>query len=127
MREFEMDQEGAEFKEWEMPINQMGGIYSDYPQLAAELSFTTVKDYDDWIARLHALPTAFAQVTENMSIGMEDGRVPPKYLLGKGARPGEGAGQPEARRLAAGPAPQRSFPHPFPPPSRSASRPRCST
>ena len=80
---FEMDEEGAEFKEWEMPVDQMGGIYSDYPRLAAELSFTTVKDYDDWIARLHALPAAFAQVTENMSIGMEDGRVPPKYLLEK--------------------------------------------
>ena len=83
IRKFEMDQEAAEFKEWEMPINQMGGIYSDYPDLAAELSFTTVKDYDDWIARLRALPTAFAQVTENMSIGMEDGRMPPKYLLEK--------------------------------------------
>jgi len=83
IREFEMDQEGAEFKDWEMPVNQMGGIYSDYPRLAAELSFTAVKDYDDWIARLHSLPTAFAQVTENMSIGMEDGRVPPKYLLEK--------------------------------------------
>ena len=83
IREFEMDQGAAEFKEWEMPIDQMGGIYRDYPDLAAELSFTTVKDYDDWIARLHALPTAFRQVTENMSIGMEDGRVPPKYLLQK--------------------------------------------
>jgi uncharacterized protein (DUF885 family) len=83
IREFEMDVEGAEFKEWEMPINQMGGIYSDYPQLAAELSFATVKDYDDWIARLNDLPAAFAQVSENMSIGMEDGRVPPKYLLEK--------------------------------------------
>ncbi|MGC9224008.1 MAG: DUF885 domain-containing protein [Terracidiphilus sp.] len=83
IRKFEMDQEAAEFKEWEMPINQMGGIYSDYPELAAELSFTTVQDYDDWITRLRALPTAFAQVTENMSIGMEDGRVPPKYLLEK--------------------------------------------
>ncbi len=83
IRQFEEDEEGAEFKEWEMPVDQMGGIYSDYPRLAAMLSFTTVKDYDDWIARLHALPTAFAQVTENMSIGMEDGRVPPKYLLEK--------------------------------------------
>ena len=83
IRKFEMDQDASEFKEWEMPVNQMGGIYSDYPELAAELSFTTVKDYDDWIARLRALPTAFAQVTENMSIGMEDGRVPPKYLLEK--------------------------------------------
>jgi uncharacterized protein (DUF885 family) len=83
IRQFELDEEGAEFKEWEMPVNQMDGIYSDYPQLAAELSFVTVKDYDDWIARLHALPAAFAQVTENMSIGMDDRRVPPKYLLEK--------------------------------------------
>ena len=83
IRRFEMDQEAAEFKEWEMPVNQMGGIYSSYPQLAAELSFTTVKDYDDWIARLHALPNAFEQVTENMSIGMDDHRVPPKFLLEK--------------------------------------------
>jgi uncharacterized protein (DUF885 family) len=78
-----MDEEGAEFKQWEMPVTQMGGIYSDYPQLAAALTFSTVKDYDDWIARLHALPEAFSQVTENMSIGMEDHRVPPKYLLEK--------------------------------------------
>ena len=83
IRSFETDEEGAGFKEWEMPVNQMDGIYSDYPQLAAELSFTTVKDYDDWIARLHALPEAFSQVTENMEIGMEDHRVPPKYLLAK--------------------------------------------
>ncbi len=26
------DQEAAEFKEWEMPVNQMGGIYDDYPR-----------------------------------------------------------------------------------------------
>lgn len=83
VREFETDQEAAEFKEWEMPVDQMGGIYSTYPQLAAQLSFKTVKDYDNWIARLHALPKAFAQVTENMSIGMEDGRMPVKYLMDK--------------------------------------------
>ncbi len=83
IRRFETDEEAAEFKEWEMPVNQMDGIYATYPQLAAELSFTTVKDYDDWIARLHAIPHAFEQVTENMSIGMDDHRVPPKYLLQK--------------------------------------------
>jgi uncharacterized protein (DUF885 family) len=81
IRHFETDEEGAEFKEWEMPVNQMDGIYATYPRLASSLSFTAVKDYDDWIARLHALPEAFAQVTENMEIGMEDHRVPPKPLL----------------------------------------------
>jgi uncharacterized protein (DUF885 family) len=83
LRKFADDQEAAEFKEWEMPVNQMDGIQTTYPQLVAQLSFTAVKDYDDWIARLHAIPTAFDQVTANMSIGMEDRRVPPKYLLQK--------------------------------------------
>ena len=83
LREFAEDQEAADFKEWEMPVNQMAGIHTDYPQLVAEFSFTTVKDYDDWIARLHLIPAAFDQVTQNMSIGMEDHRVPPKFLLEK--------------------------------------------
>ncbi len=83
LRDLETDEESAEFKEWEMPVNQMGGIYSDFPQLVAALTFTSVKDYDDWIARLRALPHAFEQVTTNMSIGMDDHRVPPKFLLEK--------------------------------------------
>ncbi len=83
LRRFADDEEAAEYKPWEMPVNQMGGIYSEYPQLVAQLSFTTVKDYDDWIARLRAIPQAFEQVTTNMSIGMNDKRVPPQYLLEK--------------------------------------------
>jgi uncharacterized protein (DUF885 family) len=83
LRKFVEDQEAAEFKEWEMPVTQLGGIHTTYPQLVAQLSFTTVKDYDDWIARLHAIPKAFDQVTTNMAIGMEDHRVPPAYLLVK--------------------------------------------
>jgi uncharacterized protein (DUF885 family) len=83
LRQIADDQEAADFKEWEMPLNQMGGIHTVYPRLVAQLSFATVKDYDDWIARLHAIPKAFDQVTTNMSIGMDDRRVPPKYLLEK--------------------------------------------
>lgn len=83
LRQFTEDQEASEYKEWEMPVNQMGGIYSQYPQLVEQLSFVSVKDYDDWIARLHAMPKAFDQITTDMSIGMDDHRVPPKYLLEK--------------------------------------------
>ena len=83
IRQFEEDEEASEFKEWEMSVTQMGGVYRDFPELVAQLSFKTVKDYDDWIARLHAMPEAFSQVTENLEIGMEDRRVPPKYLLEK--------------------------------------------
>jgi uncharacterized protein (DUF885 family) len=81
LRQFADDIEASDYKEWEMPIDQMGGIYSTYPDLATHLTFQDVKDYDDWIARLKAIPRAFQQVTENMSIGMEDHRVPPKFIL----------------------------------------------
>jgi uncharacterized protein (DUF885 family) len=83
LRQFTEDQESAEYKEWEMPLNQMGGIHTTYPQLVAQLEFKTVKDYDDWIARLHEIPKAFEQTTQDMSIGVEDHRVPPKFLLEK--------------------------------------------
>jgi uncharacterized protein (DUF885 family) len=83
MRHFAEDQEDAEFKEWEMPVDQMSGFHTIYPQLVAQLSFATVKDYDDWIARLHAIPMAFDQTSANMSIGMDDHRLPPKYILEK--------------------------------------------
>jgi uncharacterized protein (DUF885 family) len=92
-----------------MPLNQMGGIHTTYPQLVAQLGFTTVKDYDDWIARLHAIPKAFDQVTANMSIGMDDGRVPPKYLLEKALEQVKGMAsqKPEESPLAL---PLKSFP-----------------
>ena len=83
MRDLTDDQEAADFKEWEMPVSQMGGLYSFLPDLVAELSFSTAKDYDDWIARLHKIPGAFDQISANMAIGIDDKRVPPKYLLEK--------------------------------------------
>lgn len=83
LRQFTDDQEAEQFKEWEFQINQMGGIHTTYPQLVAQLSFGSVKDYDDWIARLKAIPTAFQQATDDMELGVEDHRVPPKFLLEK--------------------------------------------
>ncbi|NYF79958.1 DUF885 domain-containing protein [Granulicella arctica] len=77
------DQEAAKFKEWEMPVNQFNGPHTALAQLVAQLSFETVKDYEDYIARLTKIPTVFSQITTNMQLGMEDGRMPPKYLLEK--------------------------------------------
>ena len=80
MRQITEDMEAADYKEWEMPVNQMGGIHTSFLELARQLSFTTVKDYDDWIARLRQVPKAFDQVTDNMTLGIEDHRVLPKGL-----------------------------------------------
>jgi uncharacterized protein (DUF885 family) len=77
------DQEGARFKEWQMPINQFSGFHTDLPNLVNDLQFETVKDYDDYISRLKKVPTAFSQITTNMELGIDEGRMPPQYLLEK--------------------------------------------
>jgi uncharacterized protein (DUF885 family) len=83
VRELVDQQEEAEFKPWEMPITQFDGIHLELPELVPQLTFDTAKDYDDYAARLSKVPVAFQQVTDNASSGIDDGRVPPKYLLQK--------------------------------------------
>jgi uncharacterized protein (DUF885 family) len=83
VRQLIEDQEEARFKSWEMPVNQFYGFHTDLTELVTEIQFDSRKDYDDYIERLKKVPEAFGQITDNMSIGMEDHRVPPRYLLDK--------------------------------------------
>jgi uncharacterized protein (DUF885 family) len=76
-------QEGAKFKEWEMPVNQFNGFHTDLAQLPDRLQFDSVKDYDDYITRLTKVPTAFSQIMTNMQLGVDEGRTPPQYLMEK--------------------------------------------
>ena len=46
------NQQEARFKPWEMPVTQMDGLQISLPQLVPQLTFNSVKDYDDYIARL---------------------------------------------------------------------------
>lgn len=81
LRNLRTQLDSARFREWEMPVTQMQGLHIDLPQLVTSLPFETVKDYDDYAARLRATPLAFRQVTEQMRRGVRDGLVPPKILL----------------------------------------------
>ena len=83
VRQLIEDQEAARFKPWEMPVNQFDGLQVDLPQLVPQLTFTSTKDYEDYIARLKKVPLAFQQTTDDMSIGMDDHREPPAYLMEK--------------------------------------------
>ena len=75
--------ESAELKEWEMPVSQMGGIHLESAQFPSLLSFTTAKDYEDFLTRLHALPRQFDDTIAVMRSGMRDRLMPPQFLLGK--------------------------------------------
>ena len=83
VRDLTQDAEGARFKQWEMPIDQFNGIHIQAAQLPLVLQFDSVKDYRDYITRLHKLPTLFTQTIANMRLGMADGLMPPKFLLEK--------------------------------------------
>lgn len=81
VRNLRQQLEGAKFKEWEMPVSQFGGIHISAPQLVTSLPFSTVKDYEDYIARLKQIPRAFNETMIQMRKGLKDGLMPPKILL----------------------------------------------
>jgi len=81
VRDLKMNLEGARFKPWEMPVNQYNGIHIDAPQLVSVLSFESVKDYEDYIARLKELSRLFDQTVVQMRKGMAEGLMPPRILL----------------------------------------------
>lgn len=75
------EDEGSQFKEWQMPVDQFNGLHTSLPGLVDRLPFETVKDYDDWIVRLGKMPGQFRQITENMMAGIAAGRVQPDFIL----------------------------------------------
>ncbi|MGH9508716.1 MAG: DUF885 domain-containing protein, partial [Terriglobales bacterium] len=86
VRDLREELEGARFKNWRMPVNQFFGIHIDAPQITALLSFSTVKDYDDYVKRLRQFPKMFDDAMDRMRAGMADGLMPPRFLLEKVAK-----------------------------------------
>ena len=75
--------EGAQFKDWEMPATQFGGIHLGYASLAFDSPFRNKKDYADYVSRLHQISRVLDQAMGHMRDGMRDHLIPPKYLLEK--------------------------------------------
>jgi len=117
MERLNQDIEGAKFKPWEMPVNQMNGPHLEMPDLIMLTPFDTVADYENYLARLRQIPNFFSQVTGNMRQGMRDGLMPPRYLLEKVAAETEdiagktGESSPFAK-------PVQEFPSAVPPPEQ---------
>jgi uncharacterized protein (DUF885 family) len=71
--------------------------------MPTQMPFETVKDYENYIARLRAIPHVFDQVTEDMRLGLRDHLMPPRYLLEKVAQESQGIAEnaPEKSPFAA--------------------------
>ena len=82
-RSLEQGNINFEFKEWEMPVNQMSGVHLNLADLPNAVPLDTVKHYEDYIARLHQVPRQFQQTEEVMRLGLKDGLMPVRFLLEK--------------------------------------------
>ncbi len=123
-RSLKLELESAKFEGWLMPVNQQQGPHLFAAQLVILLPFTSVKDYDDYVARLRTLPVAFDQLVALMREGLSKGLIPPKILLGKVAIQADeiGAAAPDASPFAG---PLKSFPPAVPEADRARIRAAC--
>ncbi|HEX3847053.1 MAG TPA: DUF885 domain-containing protein, partial [Steroidobacteraceae bacterium] len=79
----EQQLENYRFKEFEMPVNQMDGPHLRLADLPRAAPFDGVKQYEDYLARLHQIPRVFTQVEGVLRRGLRDGLMPVKFLLQK--------------------------------------------
>ena len=124
LRQFADNAEAAGFKEWEMPLNQMGGIYTNYPATGGRVELHNGKG-------LRRLDRPAARDSQGLRPGDDEyvhrhGRSSraASVSAGKGAGAGEGAGFSNSREFAAGLAAEEISRRRSRPPSRSASSPR---
>jgi uncharacterized protein (DUF885 family) len=97
--------ENAQFKDWEMPATQFGGVHLEYASLSSYVPFRNVKDYEKYLARLHQIPRVLDEAVGHMRDGLRDHLMPPKYLLEKVAV--------QAQQVADAPLSRSSFTEPL--------------
>jgi len=68
-------------KEHYMPLTAESGFHVWIANIAKQVDFKTVADYQDYLARLNALPRYFSQQTHWMKVGLKNGISQPKIVL----------------------------------------------
>ena len=81
VRDLQRTLDNARFEDWLMPIDQQQGVHIMLPLIVSIQPFASVKDYEDYIKRLDAIPTVMAQSVALARAGMAKGLMPPKGQL----------------------------------------------
>ncbi|HTG44374.1 MAG TPA: DUF885 domain-containing protein [Verrucomicrobiae bacterium] len=81
-KDLQTDIAGFKFRTYLMPINQRGGVQT-LDEMGDRLRFETTKDYEDWIARLKALPGLMDQTLALMREGARNHIVWPQIVLNR--------------------------------------------
>src|SRR5687767_10103843 len=86
VRDRTMSLEGQKFPGWMQPIEQFNNLAGFVAQMGSGTMaqpFTTVKEYEDWMARGKKVPAIFDTAVANMREGMAAGVVQPRPLMEK--------------------------------------------
>jgi len=73
--------DGFEYMSYLMPIDQLGGIQISAANLVGVTPFHNLKDYDNYLNRLKALPKKIKESMMLMAKGIEEGITPAKVVL----------------------------------------------
>jgi uncharacterized protein (DUF885 family) len=79
-KDYESNIEEYKFHWYLIPLNQRGGIQSEN-ELADSLRFETIKDYEDWIARLRSFPVYLNQTIALMRQGVKEKMLLPNVIM----------------------------------------------
>ncbi len=79
-KDYEEQIERYQFKEFLLPVNQMGGIQTQ-DEIAQFINFDTVKDYENWVARMDAFPVFMDQTIALMNQGKLENIMLPKIVM----------------------------------------------
>ena len=71
----------AEYRPWRMPFLADTGFHSNLGYVVSSTSFRREKDYEDYLARLEAIPAYIDQQIANMRIGIAEGFTQPKEIM----------------------------------------------
>ena len=80
-RQLRSSVQGFEFGGYEMPLNADSGFHMGFARMHRPMPFRTPDHYDDYIARMRAIPAYFEQQQGHMRAGIERGFTLPRVTL----------------------------------------------
>jgi uncharacterized protein (DUF885 family) len=80
-RQLENGMAGFELGDYQMPFNADSGFHTSLARMPEEVPLATVKDYENYISRLRALPRYMREQIELMRMGLKRGMTVPRATL----------------------------------------------
>jgi uncharacterized protein (DUF885 family) len=79
MLDFEIT--GLDFHGYRLPLSKAGGFHIYFPDLYLSTPFGSVKDFENYLARLEALPRYFDESIDLLRLGLRTAYIPPRVIL----------------------------------------------